>query len=535
MAALHAPLLKTGVGQSAPHLVLADEVCPTCDQPIPHDHYDEIKERIETRQHARSAELTARLQEQYARDKAQALEQARQESEAKVVAARDEARLVAEAAANERVSTAERISKEAQAALQAKLDEADAGKAAAEARIEQFKEEAAEREKTIRAEAMSAAETAMQERLADSERRRQETEAALNQRIELADASKAAAEAAGAALQGKLDQQQQDHVVALESMKSEVAAREDDIRKQADAAAEAAMQEKMSGLEQAKVEAETKAASAEQQAQSLQQAHEAQLQEQREALEKARDDAVNAEKSVAFEERLKLQTKFEELKRAYDKKTAEELGEGAEIDLYEDLKKEFEGDKIERVNRGQPGADILHTVMHNGKECGKIIYDSKNHSAWRNDFVTKLASDQMAAKAEHAVLSTSKFPAGARHLHMQDGVILAGPARVVALVQIVRQHLVQTHKLRLSTEERTQKTAALYDFITSERCAGILARIDTHTDDLLDLQVKEKKAHDTTWKRQGELIRAVQRVRGELTGEIDAIVGTSETVLEDVQ
>lgn len=535
MSASHAPLLKSGAGQSAaPRLVLAEEVCPTCDQPIPHDHLDEIKERIETRQREQSAGITARLQEQYARDKAQALEQARQESEAKVALARDEGRLAAEAVANERLAAVERASKDAQAALLAKLEEVEAAKSGAEASIEQFKKEAAEREKAIRAEAMSAAEMAMQERLADSERRRQETEAALNQRIELADASKAAAEAAGAALQGQLDQQQQDHAAALDRMKSEAAARENDIRKQADAAAAAAMQEKMSDLEQAKAEAESKAASAEQQVQSLQQAHDAQLQEQREALEKSRDDAVNLEKSAAFEERLKLQTKFEELKRAYDKKTAEELGEGAEIDLYEDLKREFEDDKIERVNRGQPGADILHTVMHNGKECGKIIYDSKNHSAWRNDFVTKLASDQMAAKAEHAILSTSKFPAGARHLHIQDGVILAGPARVVALVQIIRKHLVQTHTLRLSNEQRTQKTAALYDFITSERCAGFWARIDAHTDDLLDLQVKEKKAHEATWKKQGELIRSVQKVRGELTTEIDTIVCAVEAS-EDVQ
>ena len=90
--------------------------------------------------------------------------------------------------------------------------------------------------------------------------------------------------------------------------------------------------------------------------------------------------------------------------------------------------------------------------------------------------MTKLASDQMAAKAEHAVLSTSKFPKGARQLHVQDGVILAGPARVVALVQVIRRHLVQTHTLRLSNDERAKKTAALYDFITSERCAGFRAK-----------------------------------------------------------
>ena len=213
---------------------------------------------------------------------------------------------------------------------------------------------------------------------------------------------------------------------------------------------------------------------------------------------------------------------------ALDKKTAEELGEGAEIDLYEVLKADFDSDRIERINKGQPGADILHVVIHNGKECGKIIYDSKNHNAWRNDFVSKLATDQMAAKAEHAILSTRKFPSGKRHLDVQDGVILASPSRVAAVVHIVRQHLVQTHTLRLSNEARTQKTAALYSFITSERCNDLFARIDTHTDDLLGMQLKEQKAHNTMWKRQGELIRSVQKVRAELCNEIDMIIGTAE-------
>lgn len=58
--------LKSGASHSAmSHLHAAGETCPTCDQPIPHDHFDEIKERIETRQSARSAEITERLQDQF--------------------------------------------------------------------------------------------------------------------------------------------------------------------------------------------------------------------------------------------------------------------------------------------------------------------------------------------------------------------------------------------------------------------------------------------------------------------------------------
>ncbi|MEH2539225.1 MULTISPECIES: DUF2130 domain-containing protein [unclassified Bradyrhizobium] len=523
-----APLFEAKAVQSAPRISLLADACPTCDQPIPHDRYDEIKARIQSRERERSDEIAAQLKEQHARDKELALEEARKLADAKIAEACETARRAAEAQGAEQIAAMDRANIEAQASIRAELDAAREATAYATVVIERMKQAAAEREQAIRTEALGLAEAAAREKIEENERRLKEIETALNHRIESADAAKAAAETATAALEAALASQRDDHAVALANLKSAAADREAEIRNEIEVATADAARERIEGLEKAKAEAEAGAASATRQVEALQQAHQAQLQEQRDVWQKAVDDAVNAEKAASFEERLKVQTKFEELKRAYEQKTAEELGEGAEIDLYEALKAEFEGDRIERINKGQPGADVLHTVMHNGKECGKIIYDSKNHNAWRNDFVTKLASDQMAAKAEHAVLSTSKFPKGARHLHVQDGVVLAGPARVVALVQVIRRHLVQTHTLRLSNEERARKTAALYDFITSERCAGFLARIDTHTDDLLELQVKEKKAHDATWKRQGELVRSVQRVRAELTTEIDAIVGTAD-------
>jgi hypothetical protein len=295
-------------------------------------------------------------------------------------------------------------------------------------------------------------------------------------------------------------------------------------------AGRAALQEQIKAVE-------ARATSAEGQTKALQETFSAQLtqrlEEQRAALEQARTVAVNAERATAFEKELKLSNKVEELQRALANKTAEELGEGAEIDLYELLKGAFEGDRIERTNLERPGADILHVVIHNGRECGRIVYDSKNHNAWRNDFVTKLASDQMAAKADHAILSTRKFPAGTRHLHVQDGVIIASPSRVAAVVEIVRQHIIQAHSLRLSEEARTQKTAQLYKFMTSRRCRDLFERIDTHTDDLLDLQVKEKKTHEANWKRQGELLRSVQKVRAEICNEIDLIVAAAEVAPDD--
>lgn len=556
MSLSQSPVLKSGDSPSAlSHIHAPGKTCPTCEQPIPHDRFEEITEKIEARQLAQTAQIATRLQEQFKRDMADALEQAGREAAAVLIAqvatAREEERRAAEAASNEKLAEAARVNQEVQATMQVRIERVEAAKTAAEesgsalkaqldqvrrdseAAIQKVKEEAEANAVTMHEDARKQAEATVQEKIAGLEQARQQSEAGLQARIQDAEDAKAAAEQSSADLQAQINKMRAEGEAAIEKSRQDADIRVNAARQEATAAAEAGMQEKITSAEKAKAEAQAKALAAEEQNRLLQETLNAQLeqrlQEQREALEAAQTAAVNAEKSASFERELKLQVKVEDLQRTLANKTAEELGEGAELDLYEVLKGDFEGDKIERINKGQPGADILHTVIHNGKECGCIIYDSKNHNAWRNDFVTKLAADQMAAKADHAVLSTRKFPAGRYHLHVQDGVILAAPSRVTALVQIIRQHLLQTNTLRLSEQARTQKTAELYSFITSQRCNDLFARIDTHTDDLLDMQVKEKRAHEAGWKKQGELLRSVQKVRAEICNEIDTIIGTVGT------
>lgn len=252
----------------------------------------------------------------------------------------------------------------------------------------------------------------------------------------------------------------------------------------------------------------------------------ARLREQRDALDKATVEAINAEKAKAFADRQKLEARLAQLQRQVAHNAAAELGEGAELNLYEQLRDEFPGDTIVSVKRGQPGADLVHTVIENGRECGHIVYDSKSRAAWRNSYVSRLLDDKIAAKADHAVLVTRVFPAGQAQLYVQDGVIVANPARVVALAQMIRKHVVQQATLRVSDEARAENTMRLYDFITSDRCSVLLEQIGTVSDKLLDLDVKEHRAHTATWKQRGQLIREIQQARGTLVTEIDLVLTT---------
>ena len=327
---------------------------------------------------------------------------------------------------------------------------------------------------------------------------------------------------------------------ALKKAGAEADARVEEAEAEGRKAAETALQEALSSAQQAKNDAQRSATEAEEQRrQALAQLEavkteteehlNARIGEVRVAMQKDKAEALAEAKAENDDERRRLTAKLEDLQRQLEKQRAVELGEGAEVKLFDALKARFPGDDIRRVARGVSGADILHTVVHNGQDCGTIIYDSKNTGAWRNDYVSKLIQDQTAAKANHAVLSTLKFPAGTSQIEVRDGVVIVNPARAVAIAGIIRRHLLAVHTLRLSKAERTEKMAALYDFVTSERCSHLLQRIDSDSDALLDLQVTEKRAHDNHWKKQGTLLRSIQKTRADLDVEIDSIIGARDT------
>jgi hypothetical protein len=297
-------------------------------------------------------------------------------------------------------------------------------------------------------------------------------------------------------------------------------------RQQAEAKAKVA-------VEQAKRDA---AKLAEQQIKTLKVSQEAviaaRLKAQREASEKKLAEAVNAERAKHFGEKLKLEEQLQEMQRKLQKKTANELGDEGELDLFEELRREFPNDQIERVKKGKEGGDILHQIVgKDGQICGKIVYDVKNTSRFLSKYLTKLRADQLREEADHAVLCTQAFPAGTQQLAVRDGVVIVHPARATAVANLLRRQTIQTHLLRLGNEARAEKTAKLYQFMTSDRAAQLWDQIAQATTDMLDLDRAETAAHQKTWSRRGDLIRAVQGVHDEFSRAIDRIIGGTEASL----
>ena len=300
---------------------------------------------------------------------------------------------------------------------------------------------------------------------------------------------------------------------------------------EANKAAETAMLSRLADFQEKLVEAEQAQLGAQQELAALKAAQdtavELRVEERAATLKEERDAAVLAERTKSFEETQALRQKLEDLTRKLEGKSAHELGEGSEIDLFEQLRDAFQGDHIQRVPKGVNGADVIHEVVHNGRVCGKIIYDAKNRDSWQNGFATKLKADKLAQAADHAVLSSNKFPKDKSQIHTQDGVIVANPARVLVIAEILREQIVRMHELRASKEAREEKTVALYTFVTSDHFKQLLEQVEAQAGKILELDSKEQEAHRRIWDQRGKLIRTIQKARADLTFEVDRIIDTA--------
>ena len=254
------------------------------------------------------------------------------------------------------------------------------------------------------------------------------------------------------------------------------------------------------------------------------------LAEVRAILAKDRESALAKKEAEFARERDALQKKIVEMSRRV-KKAGGEIAEGFELDLYEELRGAFRDDQLART-KSRDGGNLLLDVRYKGKSAGRILIDTKPRAAWQQAFVTKLRQEQSEVGADHAILATSAFPAGKKELFIDSGVIVVAPARVRAIVEVLRKALVSMHVARLSDAERADKLARLFKFITSPAFKRKLAEASELAAEALEIDVQEKRAHDLVWKKRGTVLTRIKNVLRDIDTDVSAIVearGDAET------
>ena len=239
-------------------------------------------------------------------------------------------------------------------------------------------------------------------------------------------------------------------------------------------------------------------------------------------FQKDRENALLKKEAEFARERAAMTKKIADLSKRVSKSSGDGA-EGAEIDLYEELRAAFPEDAISRT-KGKASGNILHDVRYKGRSAGRILLDSRPRGAWQHAYVTRLRQDQSEVGADHAILSTTAFPATRRELFIDSGIIVVAPARVLPIIELLRKALITMHSAQLSEAERADKLNRLFRFITSPAFKKKLVEATDLTAEALQIDVDEKRAHDNVWKKRGTVLTRIRNVLRELDTDVSAIV-----------
>ena len=103
-------------------------------------------------------------------------------------------------------------------------------------------------------------------------------------------------------------------------------------------------------------------------------------------------------------------------------------------------------------------------------------------------------------------------------------MIVVSRARAVEIIGLIRQLMVKLHVLGLSLEERTEKRELLFRYMSSEDCRQHIAEAARLTNEILDLDVDEQKAHQKIWDKRGRMAARLRNLIRDVDTEVTAII-----------
>jgi hypothetical protein len=183
---------------------------------------------------------------------------------------------------------------------------------------------------------------------------------------------------------------------------------------------------------------------------------------------------ITERENQMFEMRLKeKETQLESMKktiadlqRKSEQGSMQLQGEAQELLLEDILREKFPFDIIEEVKKGVDGADCIQIVRNSlGKECGKIIYESKRTKAWGGSWIEKLKGDMRNNGVDIAILVSQCFPKDMTRFGQKDGVWVCSFAEVTSVASVLRHSIMAVADVRNSQENKGDKMQMLYDYM----------------------------------------------------------------------
>ena len=259
------------------------------------------------------------------------------------------------------------------------------------------------------------------------------------------------------------------------------------------------------------------------------------LDEERKKITKEAGEKAAEEQMLKMREKENLikamQEQIESLKRKAETGSQEAQGEALEQQLQEHLESSFPYDKFEEVKKGARGADVLQVVYNSsGKECGKILWESKNTKDFQKTWIPKLKNDQQEAKADIAVIMSVAMPEEVATFGTYEGVWITDYKSVTGLAAALRQGLIEATRQKAITVGRDSIKDVIYNYITSrEFTLHIQAMVTAYKQMKEDLEA-EKRSMSRIWsKRDKQISTILENITG-MYGSIEGLVSNQKAL-----
>lgn len=262
---------------------------------------------------------------------------------------------------------------------------------------------------------------------------------------------------------------------------------------------------------------------------------------QRKLDEERKNIAEQASKKAAEEQQLKMREKddkidslmrqINELKRKAEVGSQEAQGEVLEEELQELLERSFPIDTFEEIKKGARGADIIQRV-HNrsGKECGIILWESKNTKDFQKSWIEKLKKDQQEAGANIAVIMSVALPKEIDSFGQYDGVWFTDYRSAIGLATALRHGLINVARQKLITAGQDSMKDVIYRYVTGQEFSMHIKAVVNAFGQMQEQLEKEKRAMNKIWKsREKQISTVLENVTG-IRGSIEGLVGGQKTL-----
>ncbi len=253
------------------------------------------------------------------------------------------------------------------------------------------------------------------------------------------------------------------------------------------------------------------------------------LREARRKEKKAKQEGIEAERARTkrllagkAEEVKRLKDRIEQLKRGSTPQT-----EGLEFEdkLAARLRRAFPEDDIQHKGKG---GDVLHIILFDKKGAGRIIYECKRTPKIQGQHVRQAHLAKQSREADFAVLVTTGHKRGFSGLAQMNGVLVVSPLAALPLASLLRAHLVEMLRARITKEKRAIIAQQLMKYITSPQFKNPIEEVVHLACELQDMVKEEAKDHFRIWKKRWDRYQTIQWDSSQIQSNLQLVLHGKE-------